>query len=53
MLRGILSVVPPADVTAIVNVGDDISLHGLTICPDLDTVTYTLANAIDPERGWG
>ena len=28
-------------------------LHGLTICPDLDTITYTLAEAIDPERGWG
>lgn len=53
MLRGILRVVPAQDVTAIVNVGDDIVLHGLTICPDLDTVTYTLADAIDPQRGWG
>ena len=35
------------------NVGDDIELHGLHISPDLDTVTYTLADAIDPERGWG
>ena len=43
----------PADVTAIVNVGDDIELHGLHISPDLDTITYTLAGAIDPERGWG
>ena len=40
-------------ITAIVNTGDDTVLHGLTICPDLDTVTYTLAGAIDPERGWG
>ena len=44
---------PPADVTAIVNVGDDVELHGLHISPDLDTITYTVAGAIDPERGWG
>jgi LPPG:FO 2-phospho-L-lactate transferase len=52
-LTGIVRVVPPAEVTAIVNVGDDVTLHGLHISPDLDTVTYTLAGAIDPERGWG
>jgi LPPG:FO 2-phospho-L-lactate transferase len=46
-------VVPPEDLTAIVNVADDIELHGLHISPDLDTVTYTVAGAIDPERGWG
>ncbi len=39
--------------TAIVNTGDDWRLHSLAISPDLDTVTYTLANAIDPQRGWG
>jgi LPPG:FO 2-phospho-L-lactate transferase len=53
MLTGIVRVVPPSDVTAIVNVADDVELHGLSISPDLDTVTYTLAGAIDPERGWG
>jgi len=53
MLRGILAVVPPEQVTAIVNTGDDVVLHGLHISPDLDTVTYTLANAINPETGWG
>jgi LPPG:FO 2-phospho-L-lactate transferase len=42
-----------ADVTAIVNVGDDVSLHGLRICPDLDSVMYTLGGGADPERGWG
>jgi LPPG:FO 2-phospho-L-lactate transferase len=42
-----------ADVTAIVNVGDDVRLHGLQICPDLDSVMYTLGGAADPERGWG
>lgn len=45
--------VPPEQITAVVNVGDDMELHGLRICPDLDTVTYTVAGAIDPERGWG
>ena len=52
-LRGLLQVVDPAQVTAIVNTGDDTNLHGLEISPDLDTVTYTLAGAIDPVRGWG
>ncbi len=52
-LAGLLQVVPAADVTAVVNVGDDTVLHGLHISPDLDTVNYTLAGAIDPERGWG
>ncbi|TFH16103.1 MAG: 2-phospho-L-lactate transferase, partial [Acidimicrobiales bacterium] len=42
-----------AAITAVVNTGDDCTLHGLSISPDLDTVTYTLAGAIDPERGWG
>jgi LPPG:FO 2-phospho-L-lactate transferase len=42
-----------ADVTAIVNVGDDVRMHGLQICPDLDSVMYTLGGAADPERGWG
>jgi LPPG:FO 2-phospho-L-lactate transferase len=48
LLRGILQVVPGRDVTAIVNVGDDLELHGLHVSPDLDTVTYTLAGAINP-----
>jgi len=41
------------EVTAIVNTGDDVSMHGLRICPDLDSVMYTLAGVIDTERGWG
>jgi LPPG:FO 2-phospho-L-lactate transferase len=53
LLRGLVRVVPPAEVTAIVNTGDDTVLHGLTICPDLDTVTYTLAGMNDDDRGWG
>jgi LPPG:FO 2-phospho-L-lactate transferase len=41
------------DVTAVVNVGDDVTLHGLRICPDLDSVMYALGGGADPERGWG
>lgn len=40
-------------VTAIVNTGDDLSLHGLRVCPDLDSVMYELGGGADPERGWG
>jgi len=53
LLRGMVEVVPPDELTAIVNVGDDTDLHGLHISPDLDTVLYTLADAINPETGWG
>ncbi|MCZ7420816.1 MULTISPECIES: 2-phospho-L-lactate transferase [unclassified Micromonospora] len=42
-----------AEVTAVVNVGDDLRLHGLRICPDLDSVLYTLGGGADPQRGWG
>lgn len=52
-LRALLSVIEAQQVTAVVNTGDDTVLHGLAISPDLDTITYTLADAIDPERGWG
>jgi LPPG:FO 2-phospho-L-lactate transferase len=52
-LAGLVEVVEPGDVAAIVNTGDDTVLHGLSISPDIDTVTYTLAGAIDRERGWG
>ena len=41
------------EVTAVVNTGDDIWLHGLRICPDLDTCMYTLGGGIDTTRGWG
>ena len=42
-----------AEITAVVNVGDDVRMHGLQICPDLDSVMYTLGGAADPVRGWG
>ncbi len=53
LLRGVLAVHPAAEVTAVVNTADDVVLHGLHVSPDLDTVTYTLAGAINPETGWG
>ena len=52
-LRGLAGVVPHGDITAIVNTADDTVVHGLSVSPDIDTVTYTLSGAIDPERGWG
>ncbi len=53
MLRALSSVVAPSELTAVVNTGDDVVMHGLHVSPDLDTVTYTLAEAINPETGWG
>jgi LPPG:FO 2-phospho-L-lactate transferase len=41
------------EITAVVNVGDDVWMHGVRICPDLDTCMYTLGGGIDTERGWG
>jgi LPPG:FO 2-phospho-L-lactate transferase len=52
-LRGVRAAAPEAQITAVVNTGDDVTLHGLRICPDLDTVMYTLGGGIDEERGWG
>jgi LPPG:FO 2-phospho-L-lactate transferase len=52
-LRGLLRAEPDAEITAIVNTGDDVTLHGLRICPDLDTIMYTLGDGLDEERGWG
>ncbi len=52
-LVGLANVMPPCDITIIANTGDDIELFGLRICPDIDTVTYTLAGVINQETGWG
>lgn len=52
-LRGVVDVVDPASVTAIVNVGDDLEVLGLSVSPDLDSVVYALAELADDERGWG
>ena len=53
LLLGLASVMPPEDITIIANTGDDIELFGLRICPDIDTITYTLAGVINEETGWG
>ena len=52
-LRGLVREVDPSSICAIVNTGDDTVMHGLHISPDLDTIVYTLADAIDPRRQWG
>lgn len=52
-LQGLLSIYPNKLVTAVVNVADDFRLHGLAISPDLDTVTYTLGEQVNPDTGWG
>ncbi|MEV7614072.1 2-phospho-L-lactate transferase [Streptomyces sp. NPDC089799] len=52
-LRGLKSAAPDADITVIGNTGDDIHLFGLKVCPDLDTVMYTLGGGINEEQGWG
>jgi LPPG:FO 2-phospho-L-lactate transferase len=52
-LRGLLRAAPDAEVTVIGNTGDDITLFGLRVCPDLDTVMYTLGGGIHEEQGWG
>ena len=52
-LRALAGVHPAEATIGVVNTGDDTVMHGLSISPDIDTITYTLAGAIDPERGWG
>lgn len=53
LLSGLVQLLPGRDLSAIVNVADDTVLHGLHISPDLDTIVYTLADAVSSERGWG
>jgi LPPG:FO 2-phospho-L-lactate transferase len=52
-LRGLKQAAPAAEITVIGNTGDDITLFGLRVCPDLDTVMYTLGGGINEEQGWG
>lgn len=52
-LEGLVAVVDPRDVTVVSNVGDDEEFFGLHVSPDIDIVIYTLAGAIDAEKGWG
>jgi len=52
-IDGLANIINPNLIKIIVNTGDDIELFGLKICPDLDIITYTLANLVDREKGWG
>lgn len=52
-LEGVVQVVDPARVTAVVNTGDDAEFYGLTVSPDVDIVLYTLAGLVEPSQGWG
>lgn len=52
-LAGQVRVTPPERVAAVVNVADDVTLHGLRVSPDLDTIVYTLAGLVNPSTGWG
>ena len=52
-LRGLLATTSDEVVVVVGNTGDDITLHGLRVCPDLDTVTYTLGDGVHEEQGWG
>src|SRR5215210_7285904 len=53
LASGLQDVLPPGDLSVVVNTADDFDLWGLHICPDLDTVMYTLAGISNPETGWG
>ena len=53
LAHGLAQILPPEDLTVIVNTGDDFEHYGLHICPDLDTVCYTLAGLANPVTGWG
>jgi LPPG:FO 2-phospho-L-lactate transferase len=52
-LQGVQAAAPDCELTVVVNTGDDLTVYGLRVCPDLDTVMYTLGGGIDAERGWG
>lgn len=53
LLRGAVLAMKPDLLSAVVNVGDDTSFHGLRVCPDLDTITYTVSGSVNPNTGWG
>ena len=53
LVQGLAAVLPPQDLTVVVNTGDDFTHLGLAISPDLDSVMYALAGLNDTERGWG
>jgi len=52
-IQGLVRVVDPSKLKIIINTGDDIELFGLIICPDIDIITYSIAEVVDEEKGWG
>ena len=52
-IEGLVNVIDPALLKIVINTADDIELYGLKICPDIDIITYTLANIVDIQKGWG
>ncbi|MFX1447387.1 MAG: 2-phospho-L-lactate transferase [Promethearchaeota archaeon] len=52
-IEGLANVIDPALLKIVINTADDIELYGLRICPDIDIITYTLANIVDKQKGWG
>lgn len=52
-IKGLANIIDPALLKIVINTGDDIELFGLKMCPDIDIITYTLANIVDKEKGWG
>jgi len=52
-MEGLVNIIDPSLLKIVINTGDDIELFGLKICPDIDIITYTLANVVDKEKGWG
>ena len=53
LVRGLANTLGPDELSVVVNTGDDFVLHGLSICPDIDTITYSLAGLNNKESGWG
>ncbi len=53
LAHGLAQILPPDKLTIIVNTADDFWHYGLRVCPDLDTVMYTLGGLVDPAKGWG
>jgi LPPG:FO 2-phospho-L-lactate transferase len=53
LAHGLYTALPPDALAVVVNTGDDFDLYGLRVCPDADTVLYTLAGLVNPETGWG
>jgi LPPG:FO 2-phospho-L-lactate transferase len=53
LAHGFALLEPAVDLAIVANVGDDAEIHGLVVCPDIDTILYTLGGLVDAERGWG